>query len=198
MTSKAEIVELLRTRDLAVARALLVLNERQTASEQASQTTQNRNGRGFRPCHARMGTSMAEFFQRRGYLSPKQLAYWRATMRDGKMRIEIYAGQLLEVAQARAQTRAIAQPSAEPVTASVKDVIADDDAKKADASPAAGVESIDTLREELMVLEEMYASESQRGADDLRLKQIEGRIEQIHDRINDLYVAHYKMARDAA
>ena len=49
MTTRAEIVELLRTRDLAVARALLVLNERQTASEQASESTHYRNGRGFRP-----------------------------------------------------------------------------------------------------------------------------------------------------
>jgi hypothetical protein len=49
-----------------------------------------------------MGSSMAQFFSRNGYLSLRQLAYWRASQRDGKMRIEIYANQLLEVAKERA------------------------------------------------------------------------------------------------
>ena len=102
MTTRAQIVELLKTRDAAVARALVVLTQRQTVSEQATESTQYRNGEGFRPCHARMGTSMANFYQRRGYLSPKQIAYWRQPMKDGKMRIEIYANQLLAAAQARA------------------------------------------------------------------------------------------------
>ena len=48
-----------------------------------------------------MGTSMSRYFERNGYLTPKQIAYWRVKMRDGKMRIEIYAGQLLEVARER-------------------------------------------------------------------------------------------------
>lgn len=102
---KKFIVNLLRTNDKAIARALLALNERQTLDERVSEHTRHDNGRGFRPCHARMGTSMAKFFQRQGYLSPKQVAYWRATMRDGKMRIEIYAGQLLDVAQRRVQAQ---------------------------------------------------------------------------------------------
>ena len=46
-----------------------------------------------------MGTSMASFYNRNGYLTPKQLAYWRVKDITGKTRIEIYAGQLLEVAQ---------------------------------------------------------------------------------------------------
>jgi hypothetical protein len=100
--NKQTIIELLRTRDLAVARALLVLNDRQTIDEQASENTKYANGRGFRPCHARMGTSMATFFKRNGYLSPKQIAYWRKPMKGGKMRLEIYAGQLLEVANQKA------------------------------------------------------------------------------------------------
>jgi hypothetical protein len=100
--TKAEIINLLRTNDKAIARALVVLNERQTADEQATENTKYANGRGFRPCHARMGTSMAQFYSRNGYLSPKQVAYWRKPMKDGKMRLEIYAGQLLEIAQAKA------------------------------------------------------------------------------------------------
>jgi hypothetical protein len=105
MVTKTQIIELLKTNDKAVARALVVLNERQTQSEQNTRQTINRNGEGFRPCHARMGTSMAQFYNRFGYLSPKQLAYWRAPMKGNVMRIEIYAGQLLLVAQAKAEAK---------------------------------------------------------------------------------------------
>lgn len=96
---KQSIVSLLKTNDKAVARALVVLNDRQTCQEQASQNTVVANGEGFRPCHARMGTSMAEFYKKRGFLSGKQINYWRKPQKDGKMRIEIYANQLLGVAK---------------------------------------------------------------------------------------------------
>lgn len=102
MISKQAIVELLRTNDKAIARALVALNDRQTADEQAHQDVKYHNGMGFRPCHARMGTSMAQFYTARGYLSPKQIAYWRKPSPKGAMRIEIYAGQLLLVAQDKA------------------------------------------------------------------------------------------------
>lgn len=103
--NKADIVHLLKTNDKAIARALVVLNERQTADEQASEHTRYLNGRGFRPCHARMGTSMANFYSARGYLTDRQIAYWRKPMKDGKTRIEIYAGQLLEEAIAKATAK---------------------------------------------------------------------------------------------
>lgn len=105
--TKQSIVELLKTNDKAVCRALVRLNERQTKDEQSSETTRYHNGRGFRPCHARMGTSMAEFYKRYGKLSPKQIQYWRKPMKCGHMRIEIYAGQLLECAQAMEKAKAI-------------------------------------------------------------------------------------------
>lgn len=104
--NKEYIVNLLRTNDKAIARALVVLTERQTADEQVGETTRHLNGRGFRPCHARMGTSMAKFYHRNGYLSPKQVSYWRNPQRDGKMRIEIYAGQLLDIALRKAGSQA--------------------------------------------------------------------------------------------
>jgi hypothetical protein len=97
--SKQSIIELLEKNDKAVMRALIVLTERQTADEQASEATRHHNMRGFRPCHARMGTSMGKQASRYGRLSAKQLAYWRRPMKGGKMRIAIYAGQLLEVAR---------------------------------------------------------------------------------------------------
>lgn len=99
MLDRNNIVRLLQTNDRAVARALVALTERQTADEQVTGNTRYRNGQGFRPCHARMGTSMAEFYGRNGYLSSQQLAYWRQPQRDGKTRIEIYANQLLDIAR---------------------------------------------------------------------------------------------------
>lgn len=101
MHTKESIINLLRTNDKAIGRALVALTARQTTDERASENTRYHNGRGYRPAHARMGTSMSRYFERNGYLTPKQIAYWRVKMRDGKMRIEIYAGQLLEVARER-------------------------------------------------------------------------------------------------
>ena len=107
MLTKESIVRLLETDDRAIARALLVLTARQTNDEQASEQTKYLNGRGYRPCHARMGASMSKFFERNGYLSPKQIAYWRGRDKTGAMRIGIYAGQLLEEAEVKAKKKAI-------------------------------------------------------------------------------------------
>jgi hypothetical protein len=102
MLTKDTIVKMLEEDKRAVARALVVLTARQTADEKAAESTRHLNGRGFRPCHARMGTSMAQFFSCHGYLSDKQIAYWRKRDVSGAMRIGIYAGQLLEEAQLKA------------------------------------------------------------------------------------------------
>lgn len=99
-----DIVKLLETNDKAVARALVVLYERQTEDEKASENTRHHNNRGFRPCHARMGTSMAKFYLRNGYLSPKQVAYWRKQGKEG-MRISIYWRQLLDAAHRKAAAK---------------------------------------------------------------------------------------------
>jgi len=99
-----DIVNLLRSNDKAIARALIVLKDRQTEDEQRSESTRHLNGRGFRPCHARMGVSMAKFYERNGYLSPKQLAYWRKEGKEG-MRISIYWRQLLEAAKEKASKK---------------------------------------------------------------------------------------------
>ena len=93
--TKERIVQLLETNDKAIGRALLRLYQNQTNDEQTSQDVKYRNNQGFRPCHARMGSSMAEFFRNKGYLSPKQAAYWRVRDKNGNMRIGIYANQLL-------------------------------------------------------------------------------------------------------
>ena len=115
MVTKAEIIELLKTNDKAVARALVVLNERQTATERSAESTINDNGVGFTPADARMGTSMAQFYTKFGRLSPKQIAYWRKPNVKGVPRICKYAGQLLDIAQQKAQAAKMMEPKTEDV-----------------------------------------------------------------------------------
>lgn len=96
-----DIVNLLKTNDKAIARALVVLKNNQTADEQIAETTRHHNGMGFRPAHAKVGTSMAKFYEKNGYLTPKQIAYWRKEGKQG-MRISIYWRQLLKAAHQKA------------------------------------------------------------------------------------------------
>src|ERR1700741_526084 len=152
MLSKAEIVKLLETNDKAVARALVVVNNNQTSTEQKSESTINRNGEGFRPCHARMGTSMATFFAKRGYLTDKQIAYWRKTDKTGAMRITIYWRQLAEAAelkQAGVTKSVIAPPTTVTVTV---------------APPAAVSDDIGNLCEERLALHQALANEKDENA----------------------------------
>lgn len=93
--NKDRIVELLKTNDKAVGRALLRIYQNQTADEQVSKDVKYRNNKGFRPCHARVGAEMAEFFKSRGFLTAAQARYWRVADKNGNMRIGIYATQLL-------------------------------------------------------------------------------------------------------
>lgn len=108
MLTKEAIIELLKTNDKAVAHALVVLHDRQTADEQAQEGTRYLNGMGFRPSHARMGSSMAKYFKRTGRLTEKQVAYWRVTDKTGAMRIGIYTRQLLEAAVEKQKKKIIA------------------------------------------------------------------------------------------
>lgn len=175
MTTKQQIVELLKTNDKAVARALVALNARQTADEQSQETVKYDNGMGFRPCHARMGTSMATFYSRNGYLSPKQVAYWRGKDKTGKMRIEIYAGQLLLVAiEKAAKEKIVAKP----------------------------VGDVGNLLEEQMVLQEQLDA-YQEGAmgegpdQDAAVENFFARLHQIKEQLEEINRCEYKMARDS-
>ena len=106
MMTKEQILHLLQNSDKAVARALVVVFNNQTSDEQSTATVRYHNCKGFRPCHARMGTSMAKFYNRNGFLSAKQIAYWRRSDRQGNMRIGIYWKQLAAAAEVKAnQTR---------------------------------------------------------------------------------------------
>lgn len=140
MLSKEAILDLLKSDKRAVARALVVLHERQTFDERAQEGTRYLNGRGFRPCHARMGSSMAKQFLNKGFLSDKQINYWRVLDKTGSMRIGIYWGQLLEEAQRKAE---------KPVT-----VVCFHKA------PTEVARDYGNDMEELMVLHEMVASDN--------------------------------------
>ena len=86
-----EIKTLILTNDKMVAHSVVVLYERQTASEQAAQETHERNGVGFNGVDAAILSSFAEFYKSRGYLSVKQTAIARKKL--GK-----YARQLVSIA----------------------------------------------------------------------------------------------------
>lgn len=104
MLTRKSIEQLLENNDRAVGRALIVLRQRQTSDEIATECTRWQNGQGFTAAHAKRGVSMANFFERTGFLTPRQLAWWRASVR-GTSRIGQYSAQLLEVAREREQIR---------------------------------------------------------------------------------------------
>jgi hypothetical protein len=108
MLDRGYIVQLLETNDRAVGRALLVLLSNQTAAEVALETTNVDNGKGFTGFDGKIGTNMAKFYQRNGYLSPKQIAFWRKRDRRGHMRIGKYWKQLLVAAEAKAAEKLVA------------------------------------------------------------------------------------------
>lgn len=109
------IIALLATNDRAVERALVVLADRQTSDELAGKTTTKRNGRGFNQFDAPIFTDMALSVKRGRRLTPRQLALCRKENSHGTPRIAKYAGQLLEEALAKQQTKA-APPAPKPVT----------------------------------------------------------------------------------
>ena len=86
----------------AVGRALVHLFNRQTEDEKINQDVKHDNGMGFQPCHAEIGTSMALFYQKNGFLTPKQVAYWQRAANPkkekSKARIARYSRQLKEEA----------------------------------------------------------------------------------------------------
>ena len=88
----------------AVGTALVRIMQNQTEDEIQAGSTHHANGKGFTGAHAEIGTSMAQFFLRNGYLTPRQMKFWTDPM--GKMdrpRILIYKKQLLEFAKKKAE-----------------------------------------------------------------------------------------------
>lgn len=105
IVTREKLVELLEKEEInmhVIGRALAHLKNRQTQDEIYSQNTKYHNKMGFTPADAFMGTSMAEFYSRRGYLSPKQCAYWLRRNKKGIPRLAKYWKQLDEEAQKKA------------------------------------------------------------------------------------------------
>ena len=86
-----EIRELLKESDNAVARAIVAIYNRQTEDEQITKETSVSNGVGFSGVDANFLSSLAQFYQAKGFLSVGQLKY-------GRKAIMKYAGQLTEIA----------------------------------------------------------------------------------------------------
>jgi hypothetical protein len=128
---------------------------------------------GFKPCHARMGTSMAEFYQKYGYLSPKQIAYWRKVDAKGTMRIACYWKQLMEVAAEKAATKPLP-----------KFLVSSD---------------MGNLLEEKVELEDLLAAYNEGAYGDVSdeaYDRLFGRLEQIGEALEQVRVCDYKMARE--
>ncbi len=91
--SKKDMIEQLRHRlasnDRWALRALMRIYQNQTADEQNSESTIERNGIGFTGPDAEILTSFARQYQRRGSLSPKQMIILRR-------RIPAYARQIVQ------------------------------------------------------------------------------------------------------
>ena len=84
-----EIRELLKESDKAVARAILAIYNRQTEDEKIVKETSASNGVGYNGVDANFMSSLAQFYQSKGFLSVGQLKY-------GRKKIMKYAGQLTD------------------------------------------------------------------------------------------------------
>lgn len=80
----------LRTSDAWAKRALTQIYKFQTDEEQHVGYTKEFNGVGFSGADSEILSSFAEFYKRRGFLSPKQLIIL-------KKRIHKYWGQILKI-----------------------------------------------------------------------------------------------------
>ncbi len=82
-----------------IGRALVVLLERQTSTEQNAAATHEDNGVGFTSADARSGTLTAKSFIKMGTLQEWQVSKWVRPDRAGYARICKYHRQLNEVAE---------------------------------------------------------------------------------------------------
>jgi hypothetical protein len=103
--TKQEIVELILNNDHAVERALIVLFNRQTRAERATNSTRLHNDIGFTHADSHWGCINAKMVLGGRKLTPYQLAQWRKLDRRGTPRLAKYWRQLSEEAERKAQGR---------------------------------------------------------------------------------------------
>lgn len=92
-----EIKNILNKYDDQVGKALIKLYTYQTVDEKQEHATKEHNNVGFNAADAPILTSFAEFYQKRGFLSQKQLIIARK-------KIMKYAGQLCNIVNQEAQS----------------------------------------------------------------------------------------------
>lgn len=86
--TKSRVQALLASNEKAAIRGLLVVYANQTQSEQSGQLAIEHNGVGFSSMDAEILTSFAQFYQRAGFLSAKQMTilqkkivrYWKQVL----------------------------------------------------------------------------------------------------------------------
>lgn len=83
--------------DRWLIRGLLAIFQFQTESEKSIEATTDHNDVGFNGVDGRILTSFAKFYQKRGFLSPKQLHLTRKKMLK-------YCGQLQKIAERKAKS----------------------------------------------------------------------------------------------
>lgn len=92
-TSKQEIVEKLRKqiadKDSTAIHTLMFVYERQVDDEQLHETVKYRNGVGFKPQDAKIGSSFVKWYKSKGLFTAKQMA-------AVKKMVAKYAGQVVE------------------------------------------------------------------------------------------------------
>lgn len=96
-----ENIQLLLDRsDKAVGRALVALLGMQTSTERMAHQTRDWNEEGFNAFDAEIFTSFAEFYERHGYLTSRQLEVCRKPCRRGSKTTKIgkYGKQLARIA----------------------------------------------------------------------------------------------------
>lgn len=97
--NRENIQAILAERDDAVTRGMTVIHRFQTADERVTQTATEHNKVGWSKFDARIMSSLVVFYERRGYLSRKQMNIARRKMSK-------YAGQLAKVANGDVQVPA--------------------------------------------------------------------------------------------
>jgi hypothetical protein len=105
---KAKILALLESSEAAVCKALVVIYEHQTASEQAAGVTVSLNGVGFSAHDAEFGSSLAQKIKKGWKMSPKQIA-------AGRKLVKHYWKQLVAAADAKSPGWHKAAPAPVPV-----------------------------------------------------------------------------------
>jgi len=88
------IIHLLNTNPRAVERAIVAIYNNQTISEQVSEKTQFRNGKGFNKIHDRYGSYLAKWIINGGTLSQEHL-------NKARNMAVFYSKQLVEIANGR-------------------------------------------------------------------------------------------------